>query len=113
MGEIVSDLLDNHETNQADLAKKLGWLEPAVTKLLKKRNWNMFELKEVGNAINEDLFDLCKPAPKEPMLPASEVADALKEKKIWEDKYNKLKTDYDLLKAKHEGALEAMEAMKK
>lgn len=73
----------------------------------------MKELQEVGKAIGEDLFDLCKPAAKEVMVSASEVTDALNQKQAWEEKYNKLMIKYNLLEAKHEGALEAMETMKK
>ncbi len=113
MGKIVSELLAKHGLNQADLARKLGWKEPAVTKLLKKRNWNMFELQEVGKAINENLFTFCYPAAAEPMLPASQVKEALARIQKLEDKIKKMEIDYSLLEAKHEGALEGIAQMKK
>ncbi len=113
MGEIVINLLDEHEMNQAVLAKKLGWKEPAVTKLLKKRNWNMFELQEVGKAIGEDLFDLCKPAPAEPMLPASQVAEGLEREAKLEEKIRKLEEDLKIMKAKYDTALEFNEGRRK
>ena len=79
MGKIVLKLMADKNISQREMAKKIGWEFSGFNKLLTRSNWNMYDLQEVGKALQVDLLVYLRPTPPEPMVPES-LLTAEKEK---------------------------------
>ena len=108
MGQIVTGLLDGDHMFHTTLAKKAGWSDTTICKLLKKRNWNALELRQVGRAIDVDLFAYYQPKPEEPMVPLSQLTEVLEQKLKLQDELDKTKIDFRIMEGKYMALKEAL-----
>jgi len=113
IGKTVKAILKKKGLTQTALAKKAEWQPPTMTLLLNRRNWEIAELLLIGSILELDLLDYYRAAPTEPMLPANQVQQGLDRIQKLEDTIAKLQMEHKLLEAKYDGALEAMDKLRK
>lgn len=105
VGVKVKLLLLEKRISQADFSRRAGWSETTTTRLLKRRNWTVAQIKQVGLVLNTNLFIYYLPENAEGMVPAAMVHELTSE--ILELK-NKLSETEAMAKQQH-GEIAALE----
>ena len=103
MGAVVRQLLKEQHSTQRKLAKTLGWNSGTISLLLKRKNWQVTELLQVGKALNHDLLQYYYPTPPEPQVPISQLKAA--EETISALQKQLSEQELELLKLRTENAL--------